>query len=63
MKNIKTMVGTHLWLVPSELYSDDFRNAVSKLNKGPLGKDLGWTRAEENAFLVVYGSPEVWKPL
>lgn len=63
MKRMKLVVGTQIWLVPLNLVSRPFLNAVSKLNLASDRSMIEWTDEEEKTFLEVDGHQYVHKPL
>jgi hypothetical protein len=60
---IKFLVGTRLWLVPSEVVTEAFIAAVERLNNTEQGKAVEWTDEEKQAFDHVDWVPQVYKPL
>lgn len=59
----KFIVGSHIWLVPSELVTDLFIKAVLLLNETQQAHEVLWTEGHKEAFELINNHPAVWKPL
>ncbi len=60
---IKFNVGSAVWLVPSYLATEEFRNAVAELNSCTHGELVAWLPEEREAFIKVKAHGEVFRPL
>lgn len=59
---LKIKVGRHIWLVPTDIVTPEFKRAVEKFNGTDDGEVVSFTNEEYDAFVKVDYYPGTWKP-
>ena len=59
---LKIRVGQEFWLVPIQIASPDFREAVNKFNRAADGETILLSNDEARAFSFVREHPYTWRP-